>query len=366
MIEGVIVLLTGIHCLVFIYLIFFFQKLGRPKSNNEIKAFSIIIPTRNEEETLSSLLHSLALLDYPETHYEVILIDDSSDDKTLEIAHEFNALKNFRISKLSKDKIGKKAAIELGVSLAKNEIILTTDSDCTVQSSWLKAYNSSFSEGIHMVVGPVKMTGTGLFVALQSFDFGILVGYAASLIGMGKPSTSNGANLAYRRDTFLEVSGYQGNHEVPSGDDEFLLLKIVKKYPMGIVFLKDSNAVVSTPAKTTFAELLNQRVRWVSKWSIHGNFRIVLSVVAVFIDNLAMIGLFTGLIFSWLSLWFLLLVLARIIVKGIYVWRINYMLKGQISWLTTLVYELTYPFFILILGATSIFGQYTWKGRKYN
>jgi hypothetical protein len=40
---------------------------------------------------------------------------------------------------------------------------------------------------------------------------------------------SNGANMAYRRRVFTEVKGYNGNDSIPSGDDEFLLLKVASR-----------------------------------------------------------------------------------------------------------------------------------------
>jgi len=49
--------------------------------------------------------------------------------------------------------------------------------------------------------------------------------YRRCLIGNGRASTCNGANLAYRKDVFYEVGGFRGIDELASGDDELLLQK---------------------------------------------------------------------------------------------------------------------------------------------
>ena len=46
--------------------------------------------------------------------------------------------------------------------------------------------------------------------------------------------------MAYKKAAFLEVEGYRGNEEIPSGDDEFLLQKIAKRYPGRVGFLKSA------------------------------------------------------------------------------------------------------------------------------
>lgn len=361
MIEWAIVVIGAIHCGVFLNLIYRFGSMRNQSSSEKTLSFSIIIPVRNEAKTLPQLLSAIEALDYPKEKFEVIVVDDSSEDDTLKSVDS----REIQVFSLPEGKQGKKAAIELGVSKAKNEIILTTDGDCLVPKTWLQSFSQAFDEETKMVVGPVKMTYSNLLGALQSFDFSILIGYAASLVGMGIPSMSNGANLAYRREVFNEVEGYNGNSQIPSGDDEFLLLKVVKKYPLGIRFLKDSGAVVSTEPKPGFSELLNQRIRWLSKWTLHKNPKIIVSVIAILVDNLAMITGILGLISGFFPLWIGLVLVARLLVKGIFSTQTNRLLKGKTSWVAVIIYELIYPFYVVLLSLASIFGYYTWKGRKY-
>ena len=366
MIEIVILIVAGIHCLVFLFLYVNLRSL-RPSSNhNEIHSFSIIVPVRNEDGNILDLLNDLSEIDYPMQSFEVIVVDDSSDDRTAKIVQEFSAPYPLKYLLLNGGRKGKKPAIEYGVAEAKFDLVLTTDGDCRVQPNWLKAMSSGFQGETKMVVGPVKMEPRGIFGLLQAIDFSILIGYAANLVRLGIPSMSNGANLAYRRATFIEVEGYKGNHHVPSGDDEFLLMKVSRRYPESVRFINDPEAVVSTDPKSSFGSLLNQRKRWLSKWTLHKNGHIILSVLLILIDNLAMILGWVGLFLGWVSPWFLIYLMARVLVKVLFSNQVNKLLKAHHHFVGFCLYELIYPFYVLLLSFASIFGTYTWKGRKYS
>lgn len=58
------------------------------KNTAEIK-FSIVIPFRNEAENLPGLLRSINKLNYPSSHFELILINDASEDASLKICFDF-------------------------------------------------------------------------------------------------------------------------------------------------------------------------------------------------------------------------------------------------------------------------------------
>ena len=94
---------------------------------------SIILPARNEEEFISKCLDSLIAQDYP--NYEIIVINDSSDDSTGKIILEY-AKKNSKIIPVtSKPKpegwMGKNWACMEGYSKATGELLLFTDADTT-------------------------------------------------------------------------------------------------------------------------------------------------------------------------------------------------------------------------------------------
>jgi poly-beta-1,6-N-acetyl-D-glucosamine synthase len=362
MITWVVLIICALHALVFILLYFAWDHLkisdAQPTQNTGV---TVIVPVRNESANIQALIHDLLTQDYPKHLLEIIIVDDNSEDGTWELI-QAESVSPLRLPANQK---GKKAAIELGVSQASHPWILTTDGDCRVPSGWVSAMMQQASESVNLVVGPVRMVNGTWFGALQSLDFTILIGYAASLVRLGVPSMSNGANLLYRRGRFTEVGGYDGNRHVPSGDDEFILLKIARKFPGSIRFMKSPGAVVTTQAKSGFGDFLNQRKRWLSKWTIHKSGQIILAVLLILVDNLAILLGWLGLAVGFISPWFLAGLGVRVFAKGLFTRCVGHFLGSHPSWWVLLLYELIYPPYIIVLSLASIFGHYTWKGRTY-
>src|SRR5690606_40960522 len=115
----------------------------------------------------------------------------------------------------------KEAALARGVAAARGAIILTTDADCTVSPTWIRSMMSRFEEGVGIVTGPVLYRDDGRFFGrLQSLEFLGLVALGHGFVGIGRPHLCNSANLAYRRQAYDEVGGYDGGVEAATGNDE--------------------------------------------------------------------------------------------------------------------------------------------------
>lgn len=332
--------------------------------------FSIIIPVRNEAGNIQKLIEELETQQYPKGSYEVLIVDDNSDDDTMAKAMEAatGCTMTVKVIALSEGLQGKKSAITRGVMESKNEIILTTDGDCSVGANWVEAYASLYEgENPVMITGPVRMTGRELFQRLQVYEFSALTSIGAASLHSGNAGMCNGANLSYRKEAFQEIKGYEGNIDIPSGDDEFLLQKIANKYPGRALFLKDERAVVSTPAKASLKELVNQRIRWTSKWKYHKSIFIRMSAVFVFFDYFAVIlGLAEVTVTSSGILFFVAVFLVRWFVLYLFVRSVANFLGLKKLFISSLLAEIIYPFFVIFLGLASIFGRYSWKGRQYN
>ncbi len=363
--EGLILAFPVVHASVVIVLHYGWYRV--PKlPNSQLPSLSILVPVRNESLHLDALLQDLEKQDYPKDKMEIIVVNDHSTDDTATILANHRSRFSYQWLNLPNGVLGKKQALEMGVEAAKGAFILATDGDCRVGSAWARTFGQKMGPQVHLLFGPVKILSRSWFERIQALDFSILVGYAASLVKFGKPSMSNGANLAYRRATFLEVQGYQGNREIPTGDDEFLLLKIARQYPDGIRFLKHPQAVVTTAARPTFASLLQQRKRWLSKWRSHKNGYIMASVLLILLDNLALVAGWALLLVGWVSTWFVLLFFIRTLVKFNFSYSVNRLLGCRTPLYVFVVYELIYPLYIILLSFASIFDSYTWKGRRYS
>ena len=202
-------------------------------SQNDKSKFrlSVVIAVRNEEKKLLSLINSLQSQDYDKNLYDVIIVDDHSQDNSLKILQEQASLwSNLIVLKQDALLSGKKKAILKGVKESKNDIILTTDADCSFNKNWLSSMSSFFTnETINLVSGPVSYkSSNSFFKKIQALEFLSLIGSAAGAIGINKPILCNGANLAYRRKVFLESTNYESDN-IMSGDDVFFLLNLIKR-----------------------------------------------------------------------------------------------------------------------------------------
>src|SRR5690606_22127115 len=194
--------------------------------------------------------------------YEVILIDDHSEDDTVAIAHTLAAalslpLRSVLLSEKSQARKyvqGKKAALQQGVEAAKGEVIVTTDADCMMEAGWLQSIHHYFKGyDAKMVIGPVTFfESSKAFDRLQTIELAALVGTGAVSLGYGKPNMCNGANLAFSKVAFEAVGGYEDNLHIPSGDDEFLLQKIYSCFPNEVFFNVHPEGVVSTSSVEDF------------------------------------------------------------------------------------------------------------------
>lgn len=326
---------------------------------------SIVIPIRNEEKTIENLLNSLNTQKGATNHFEVIIVNDHSEDRGVELIENIMGNLSFPIAlyHLPKEQQGKKAAVTLGVSKAKNDLILCTDSDCIPEQGWVATIASFYCENdMKMVSGPVKMHADNFLGRLQQIEFSGLIGFGAISLSNDHPGMCNGANMAFSRKVFLEVRGYEGNEHIASGDDEFLLQKIAGKYPEKVGFVKSQQALVNTPAKGSLRSLVQQRMRWAGKWRFHKSLFIKSSAIFSYLDFLSGVLIFLWAFFEPFLIFALII---RFIGESIYLRSTLRFSNQKISWAHLFLLGIIYPFFVVILGIASIFGKYSWKGRNY-
>lgn len=352
------------------------RKWGSIQSENsaeekiEYHKFSVLIPIRNEASNISVLLQELDLQIYPKDKFEVIVINDHSTDDSLQVIHDLKPKLqcSLRLIQLPDKCEGKKAALKEGISQASGDIIVTTDGDCRVYRNWLNTFNIAFqNSATKMAFGGVSyITENRLLHALQAMELCVLVAVGAVMNKMEWPSMCNGANLAFHKKKFLELGGYSGNEHIPTGDDEFLLRKFYKDASNSISFIKAWNNVVLTNPVNTWGELIQQKIRWASKWKQHKDWITWVMALFIFIANMTFIGLIILGINGNINF------IEMTVLYGVKVLADVLLISRMLSWFgdkkpirMTIVFSIVYPIYAVVVGVLSSFGNYRWKGRNY-
>ncbi|MBN1893165.1 glycosyltransferase [bacterium] len=234
---------------------------------------SILVPARNEEQNLPHLFNALAVQKYTAGVMEIILINDRSTDGTLDAMHAFAGKKSgvrvLSIRDVPQGISPKKNALSRGIEAAKGEIIVTTDADARPGPDWISSLVSAFLPDTGMVLGyaPYRSDGpyTSLFHRLLALEYFSMGAVAAASANSGHPSTCNGANLAFRKQSFFNAGGYGESAARLSGDDDLLMHRIHRLSKSRVVFCTSKAAAVFNNPPAGLAEFVRQRIRFSSK-----------------------------------------------------------------------------------------------------
>lgn len=233
----------------------------------ELPGVSVVVCARNEEDNLQEYLHNLLTQDYPK--YEVIVVDDGSEDQTrmiLELyARQCTNLYHTFVPQGARVVSSKKLALTIGIKAANYDYILLTDADCRPESkSWIREMMSGFADDkTELVLGfSPYFEHNSILSRIISYDTlwsGLLyMGMARS----GHPYMGVGRNLAYRRGTFFANNGFQGLLSEQSGDDDLFVNKVATAANTRVVCNRES-LTWSSP-KETWREWMQQKRRHLS------------------------------------------------------------------------------------------------------
>jgi cellulose synthase/poly-beta-1,6-N-acetylglucosamine synthase-like glycosyltransferase len=329
----------------------------------ETPMVSVIVAARNENGVINHLLTDLAAQVY--SPFEVIVVDDHSDDEMA--SSVANIVKtDARFGLLNAVGHGKKRAITRGVQAARGSIIMTTDADCRVGPQWISEMALHFYNGqTQFVFGGVTMEAETFFAHVQSIEFATLIATGAATAAIGHPTMCNGANLAFRKAAFNDVDGFSGNENVPSGDDEFLMRKIMARHLNGVKFAAGTQTVVRTKANDDLISLFHQRIRWAGKWRHQTNALTRLLAIFIFSFHVVTTALVPMVCMNVIPLSLAgLLLLVKGIIELIFLRSATPFLKVTWRWNAFFMLQLLYSPYVIIIAVLSNFSGYVWKGRK--
>lgn len=355
---------------------------GPGGQNPKLKTLiSVIIPARNEAENMARCLDAVCNQSYPNTLYEVLVVDDHSTDNTAAIVNSY-ADKGVKLISLKDCITGelnsyKKKAIEMAIARSTGELIVTTDADCFATKNWLQTI-AAFYEAYDpvFIAAPVSIGRSSTFIGFfQGLDFMTLQGITGASVHQKIHSMCNGANLAYTRKAYDAVKGFTGIDNIASGDDMLLMHKIYKQYPARVMFLRSKEVIVQTAPVNSIRQFFNQRIRWASKADTYEDKRIFVVLLLVYLVNVLLLVLPLAALIAnaqysifniQYSIWavWLLLLLLKTTTELIFLYPVAKFF-GKRSML--LLFPLMQPFHIaytVIAGWLGKFGSYHWKERK--
>ena len=343
--------------------------IGAPSLTTNRPSVSVLIAARNEQDNVAMCLRSVLDQDYPVESMEVILIDDGSIDGTSAIAEGFasrdSRLKILTLPDASENIASRKpAALAAGIQVAKGEIILTTDADCTVGTFWISSIIRSFDTDTAFVAGPVQeLSSLSLISRISRLEFLGIIGTSAGLISNGTPIICNGANVAYRRASFFESGGF--GDSAGFCDDEVIMHRIRSRNSGGIRCSIDKDSMVSTHAPSSLSDFWKQRIRWASKRGHYDNKSILLKLSGLYVSFLMLLVLFIASFFAP-HLWPFVFVLfaTKIVVDYAALRTSARLLHQKVEARYFLLAELLHVPYIVLAALAGQLSSLEWKGQR--
>lgn len=221
---------------------FTFNKPDKPRKKNI--PVSVLVCAKNEAENLKNFIPKILNQDYHD--FEVILINDGSQDESLSIMKSFESVNdNIKIVDVKPIETfwgSKKYALTLGIKAASHNFLLLTDADCQpISNQWIKRMSSHFSKQKTIIIGyGAYKKAKGLLNKLIRFETLLTAVQYFSYALVGIPYMAVGRNLAYRKEEFFNARGFMDHMDIKSGDDDLFINQIATKENTITCFLKDS------------------------------------------------------------------------------------------------------------------------------
>jgi biofilm PGA synthesis N-glycosyltransferase PgaC len=370
-----VLIVAGIFLLMFLIQLYFFLRFYRRaffkksfvyrKTENSSESVSIIICARNEASNLEKNLPLILSQDYPD--YEVIVVNDRSEDETEEVLKRFAAhFPRLHISEVRKDPMfthGKKLALTLGIKASSNEWLLLTDADCTpAGKNWLSNMQRNFTNDKDIVLGyGGYIKERGLINLLIRYE---TVFTAMQYMGMavaGKPYMGVGRNLAYRKSVFFSNKGFASHSNLYSGDDDLFVNETANSSNVAVEMHPES--FTWSEAEKTFNDWYIQKKRHLTtapRYSFKTKFRLIVENIS----RILFVASFIYLLITYPYPEYVLVVFGiLLLLKGIIYKIVFTRLNESILFLTSPFIDLIIPLFYSYIHLSNLFER---KRRRWN
>lgn len=255
----------------------YLQKVRQPKPQlpTQVPFVSIMVPAHNEGIVIVKTLQALLNFDYPKDRYEIIIINDNSDDNSAELLAEVQSLYPHRNLKvINTDKTnggkGKSNALNIGLKQARGSLISIYDADNTPQRSALRYLVAELMQDSQLaaVIGKFRTRNKNAslltrFINIETLSFQWMA--QAGREKLFKLCTIPGTNYVIRRDILEEIGGWDVKALAEDTEISF------RVYRMGYRIRFQPLAVTWEQEPQTLDVWFHQRTRWVK-----GNIYVIL------------------------------------------------------------------------------------------
>jgi glycosyltransferase involved in cell wall biosynthesis len=338
------------------------MKLKRNKSVQgpiiSLSQLTVVIPFRNEIKRILPLLQSIENSNLQPVKY--IFVNDHSTDNTEKQIFEKFKTECFEILNLDDSKQGKKEAISRGVQHAKTEFVLTLDADVWFDSVYFD--HISKLQQVDLQILPVRIKTSNFISEFFHQDVELANSVNQSTAGWIRPVLCSGANLLFRRDSFLEETKNSNFFEKSSGDDIYLL-QLFQLAGKSIQIQLDEHLAVQTKGAQSIQEFVSQRARWIGKSRHVAD---ALTNRLVILQFLLSIGFYIALVlaiqrFSLLEL--MVFLIGKLTIDSLCLWPYYSTYKRYKMWFIVPVYIFILPFINIFLLIYSLTKTPRWKDR---
>lgn len=326
-------------------------KVKTVRENYLLENLTVVIPFRNEENTLLTLINSLSK--QSKLPNQIIFINDHSTDNSVSIL-ETKADFNYTLLHLTENQ-GKKEALKKAIEQAETNYILTLDTDIQLDEDYFYALSQIELQDVHIL--PVKISNAP-FSGFFNLDYYYLFALSNGLHFFNRPIVASGANFLFKKEHYTAFLAQSTTQKISSGDDQYFLNYLIENN-VSIAQTTDKSVCVKTTIPTTFSKLLHQRIRWIKK---SASTQQLLPILLSFIGFIYHIG--SVLLFYFYQERIVELMLIKVAFDSLVFYPYLVKIGERISLFRLLIFSIFYPFWIIFIGISAVFIQPKWKGRN--
>lgn len=248
-----IISLFSLFIAFFWFNVLYFTEPTKRKQLENFPLVSVIVPAYNEEEGIEKTIKSLLNSNYPKEKLEIVVVDDCSKDRTLELA------KKYPITVLHNEvNIGKGASINRALKVVKGELVGVVDADSSISDDAILRMVEHFGDKeISSVVSAMKVDHPrNLLERIQRVEYALGILMRKLLGNIGCLFLLHGGLTMYRTKILRRLGGF--DEETITEDFEMGMRLLSKKYKI----IAEDDAISYTSVPSSLKALWSQRIRW--------------------------------------------------------------------------------------------------------